>query len=230
MCGDARELTKKLYWSCVTGMGLDEREAAVKALEEGERLAEDGKYAEAYKALIRLAKARRKSVFSEQAASALRGIAKLGAERLAEAKEQAETDADGAIEALEKMQGDFEGFRVARSAGTLLAKLKGGEATEPVETEPVTVKEPPPKPKPPRPKPPKPATGQAERWLRMARNYLANGKTAPAKRYLELILKRFPDSAEVMRGAVEVSVDEDHLQVSSRGGEVLRQVAESTPP
>jgi dienelactone hydrolase len=197
MCQQARELTTDLYWACTTGMTVEERQKALKALEEGEELFEGGKFAEAYRALIRLAKAKRKTEFSERAASTLRQIAKLGAEKLAEIQEQAKTDADGAVAALERLQNDFRGFRVARAAGQLLAKLKSGEAAAPSAPEPTVAEKPDDKPSPAKPQPkPRPAAGQAERWLRMARNYIANGKKDMARRYLELILTRCPDSDE----------------------------------
>ncbi|MFP4057066.1 MAG: pectate lyase [Candidatus Brocadiia bacterium] len=103
----------------------------VKALVEGEARFQAGKYAEAYQALIGLATAERRTECSRLAAGMLRQIAKIGADRLEEIKKQSRTDPQGAIEALEKMQTDFRGFRVAQEAARLLAKLKDAQGQEP---------------------------------------------------------------------------------------------------
>ena len=200
MCNEARELTQDLYWSSTTGMTVEERQKAVAALEEGEKLFQDGKFADAYQALIKLAKAKQGSEFSERAASTLRQIAKLGAEKLAAAEEQAKADTDAAIKALEQMQEDFKGFRVAHAAAALLAKLKGGAG--PAAQDPPAIAKPDEKPvemaspsEPPKKVAPA-DSAQAARWMRMARNFLANHRKDAAKRYLEMIVKQCPDSDE----------------------------------
>lgn len=200
MCNEARELTQDLYWSSTTGMTVEERQKAVAALEEGEKLFNDGKFADAYQALITLTKAKRKNEFSERAASTLRQIAKLGAGRLADAEEQSKTDVDAAIKALEQMQDDFKGFRVARAAASLLTKLKGGAG--PTKPEPKVADKPDEKPtemaspsEPPKKAAPAQAA-QAARWMRMAKNFLANKRKDAAKRYLEMVITQCPETDE----------------------------------
>ena len=202
MCEEARKLTKDLYWAATTGMTVEERGKAAKALEEGERLFKDGKFAEAYQVLAKLARGKRKSEFAERAASTLRQIAKLGGEKLAEIEEQSKTDVAAAIKALEKLQDDFKGFRVAKAAAQMLHKLKGGQGAE-TAPEPAAPDEPAetkPMPKP-RPKPTTATTGTksgqtAARWLSLARNFIANNKKDMARGYLKRIITRFPESDE----------------------------------
>jgi len=204
MCEEARKLTTDLYWSCTTGMTVEEREKIVKALEEGEKLFQDGKFAEACEVLAPLARAKQNSEFRARAHSTIRQIVRLGTDRLAEAQEQAKTDVDAAVAALEKLAEDFKGFRVARAAGEMAAKLKaGGSAETPTKPDPGDVAEPdePVKPDPqPTPRPttatPAPQADQAARWLALARNFLANNRKAEAVRYLKLVVSKFPDSDE----------------------------------
>ena len=203
MCGEARELTRDLYWAATTGMTVEERDKATKLLEEGKKLFEDGQYAQALQALLPLARAKRENEFSERATSILRQASKLGAEKLAAIQEQAKTDPEAAAEALAQFQDAFKGFRVARAAAALLAQLKSGAGADPG-TAPEVASDPPTEAKP-QPEPPaKPSsataggqpTATAARWLALARNFLANDKKDMARSYLQRIIARFPDSNE----------------------------------
>ena len=194
MCAEARELTRELYWSVTTGMTVEQREKAVAAVEAGETLLEEGKFAEAYTALIALARAKRKSALSERAAAILRQIATLGGERLQAIEQQAKTDRDGAIAALGTLAAAFKGFRVARTAALRLRELQGAQASAtPPDPKPTTAAEPTAKPGP---KPPPKTAGSAARWLSLARNFMANDRNDAARRYLNMILARCPDSDE----------------------------------
>jgi len=162
----------------------------VKAIVEGEAALKAGKYAKAHQALIGLATARRRSECSRRAAYTLRQIAKLGADRLAEIKKQLRTDRGGAIKALERMQADFKGFRVAREAASLLAKLRDAQGSAPGTARPDA-----PKPPPGQPEDKKPRQ-EAARWLGIARDFIADGRKVSARRYLRMILERYPESNE----------------------------------
>jgi len=202
LCDEARKLTKDLYWSATTGMTMQERDKALATLETGEGLFKEGKFAEAYTALITLARAKRKTEFSTRATSVLRQIAALGKKRLMEIQEQANTDPAAATKALEKLRDDFKGFKVAGAAARLLAKLKSAKAADttptPKQVEPERPREEKPKPMPaPRPKPDgQKAREMRIRWLNFARNLIANDKKDAARRYLDRIIRRFPDSPE----------------------------------
>ncbi|MFC1805759.1 DUF6288 domain-containing protein [Planctomycetota bacterium] len=151
------------------------------SLEKGRALLKAGKYAEAHRALIGLATAKKQTENSRSAARILREIAKLGADRLSEIKTQASTDPTASMAALEKMQADFRGFRVARAAADLHAKLKA-QGPAPKSTD--------------APSKGKQSDPKAALWLKIARDSMADGRTTSARRYLRMILEERPHSGE----------------------------------
>jgi len=192
-CKEARDLTKELYWSVTTGMTREERERLAGDLEKADQLIADARYAEAAPLLTKIAASKHGSDYVERALAAIRRIETIGKEKLAAADEQAKADADAAIAALEKMQQDFAGTRVAAAAAQRLRTLKGASTTAP-----------PPSPAPGEPAiepdtpPAAPTASKADsdcrRWMAMARNFVANRKPAEARRYLQKIIATYPDS------------------------------------
>jgi acetyl esterase/lipase len=189
-CKEAREMTREFYWKLTTGMSPQERERIAGDLEKADKLISEGEYAEAAPLLKKIAASRRGTDYGERAAAAIRKIEKIGKERLAAADEQAKTDADAAIAALEKMQEDFKGTRVATAAARRLRTLQS--ASKAVSSPKQETDEPGREPASP---PASKAESDCRRWMTMARNYVANRRPEKARQYLEKIVNTYPDSA-----------------------------------
>lgn len=202
MCNDSRELTRKLFLACTNGMPIALYEKAQDYLATADKLIEKGQYADAAKRIAGLARSKRRNSLTERARATLEQIEKLGKDRLAEIDEQAKDAPAAAIAALEKMQQDFKGTRACAAAARKLNALKSGTPS-PSEAagkeRPADVATPESKVKPePKASPTasKAASGKAARWLSLAKNYIRNRMSARAARYLKLILRDYPTSAE----------------------------------
>jgi len=198
-CPDGQKMTKDLFWTSTTGMTIEQREEALADLGKADKLAAEGKPGEAAQAVRKLALSKRQNELTERAAALVKQIEKTGKEKLAEIREQAKTDVAAAVAAIEKLQQDFEGTRVASAAKDALQGLKGGAAAPPKKSETVEPKEstdPPPKKDTAAPPQDDKAKRDRTGWLRMAKNYIANGNSDRAIEFLSKVIDTYPDSDE----------------------------------
>jgi len=206
-CKEARELTKEFYWTVTTGLSPEQRQQLEAHLGKAKGLIGEEKYSEASRLLTRVAGTKKGSGFAERAMAAIRQIENIGKEKLAEIDERSKTDVDGAVAALEKIQEQFKGMRVALAAARRLRTLKSKSKVASTPKEGTDEKKPKVK------SPPKSASDRrskaekdCRRWMMMAKNYIANRRTDKARQYLEKIITTYPDSEhakkaqEMLRG------------------------------
>ncbi|HUT36551.1 MAG TPA: dienelactone hydrolase family protein [Planctomycetota bacterium] len=183
----ARDKTKEFFLTLTTGMNAWERQKATATLAKATAALKENKYAEAALAARELLELKPNAEYIGKANALLQQVYDAGKAKLAQVEEQAKSDPAAAAEALQALHEQFLGTPVAEAAAARLKSLEeavkaaaerdAGEAEAPAEASPAAKMK-----------------AQCRRWLMLANNYIANGRTGEARLALHKIIEAYPDS------------------------------------